>query len=52
VAASLNWVPQFVVNAALRPRLDRLLKAVEKRTQELQQREPDYFLAQPKGTAE
>ncbi len=52
VSTSLGWVPQFAVNYALRPRLHRLLEAVEKRTRELQEHEPDYFLPRSVGIEE
>ena len=52
VAASMDWVPQFAVNSALRPRLNRLLQAVERRTRELEQSEPQYFRVWANGNGE
>lgn len=43
VAADANWLPQFVVNFSLRPRLDRLLQSVEQRVRELNEKDPQYF---------
>lgn len=43
VSASLDWVPQWLVNYAMRRRLGRLLEAVEARVRDLEKREPEYF---------
>jgi hypothetical protein len=43
VAAGVDWMPQFVVNFSLRPRLNRLLQAVEQRVRDLNAKEPQYF---------
>jgi hypothetical protein len=43
VSASLDWVPQWVVNYAMRRRLGRLLEAVEARVRDMERREPEYF---------
>jgi hypothetical protein len=43
VSASLDIVPQWIVNYAMRRRLGRLLEAVETRVRDLQQRQPEYF---------
>lgn len=43
VAATVNWMPQAIVNYAMRRRLGRLLEAVEQRVRDLEQREPEYF---------
>lgn len=45
VAATVNWMPQSLVNYAMRRRLGRLLEAVEQRVRDLEQREPEYFSA-------
>jgi uncharacterized membrane protein len=43
VSAGLDWVPQWLVNYAMRRRLGRLLEAVETRVRDLERREPEYF---------
>ena len=43
VAADFNWLPQFVVNYALRKRLNKLLESVETRVRDLNQKDPQYF---------
>jgi len=42
-AADVNWLPQFAVNFALRPRVNRLLKSVEQRVRDLADKDPQYF---------
>lgn len=43
VSGSLDWIPQWAINYVLRPRLARLLKAVEERVRDLERKEPAYF---------
>lgn len=43
VAGAFPWLPQWIVNFAMRNRLGRLLVAVEQRVRDLEKNEPGYF---------